>query len=201
MFSKDLLFVPICYDVHWSLGVVVNPRLIPELCTTGKISEGETAWPTILYLDSMGNTSKTGKKFASLMQEYLFNEYLHRKLGLLQGADEETGKALWEEFKKIHRSNVKVPIQPNEYDCGFYLVRNTTMLLENHDSIIDKVASNKPISLYEEYNEASALELRIELQEKVEGFKKANKENKALTTTAAPSRRAVMLDKTIQKYP
>lgn len=55
VFQKKLIFIPINKNLHWSLAVVVNPGEIERFQNK---QDGESAFPCILFFDSLKNRSK-----------------------------------------------------------------------------------------------------------------------------------------------
>ena len=133
IFSKRMLLFPICEEDHWYLIIVCNPGIIDVQdrittnVSTGRKLEKELA-PSILLFDSLGLTQPSA---VSKIRSYLYYEYLERKgVGLSFGRDK----------MKLH--NLSVPLQPNECDCGLYLLHYVELIFEDPDRFLDKLLPN-----------------------------------------------------------
>ena len=133
IFSKRMLLFPICEEDHWYLIIVCNPGIIDVKdqitagVSTGRRLEKEVA-PSILLFDSLGLTQPSA---VSKIRSYLYYEYLERKgVGLSFGRD------------KLKLHNLSVPLQPNECDCGLYLLHYVELIFEDPDRFLDKSLPN-----------------------------------------------------------
>ena len=122
IFSKRMLIFPICEEDHWYLIIVCNPGLIEPLdqnLDRMKITRTsqKASSPTILLLDSLGLSQP---KSVGKIRSYLHYEYLERNgISLSFGRD------------KIKLTNMNVPLQPNECDCGIYLLHYVQLIFQN----------------------------------------------------------------------
>ena len=130
IFSKRMLLFPICEEDHWYLIIVCNPGFIEKeekiSNEAKKSSNSDNSGPTpcILMLDSLGlyQPRSVGK-----IRSYLYFEYLERK-----------GKAISFGKDKLKLNNVNVPLQPNECDCGIYLLYYVELIFGNLTNFIEK---------------------------------------------------------------
>ena len=133
IFSKRMLLFPICEEDHWYLIIVCNPGTIDvqDQSTTGVSTGrklGKEIAPSILLFDSLGLTQPSA---VSKIRSYLYYEYNERKgVGLSFGRDK----------MKLH--NLSVPLQPNECDCGLYLLHYVELIFEDPDRFLDKPLPN-----------------------------------------------------------
>ena len=133
IFSKRMLLFPICEEDHWYLIIVCNPGIIDvQHQSTNGVSTGRKLGkeiaPSILLFDSLGLTQPSA---VSKIRSYLYYEYLERKgVGLSFGRD------------KMILHNLSVPLQPNECDCGLYLLHYVELIFEDPDRFLDKPLPN-----------------------------------------------------------
>jgi hypothetical protein len=100
-------------SAHWTMLIVCNPSKIAD---TEKTNES----PMILYFDSLGSGS-LGQK-SKKVRDYLTQRY-----------KQETGKEIAFDCKSIPGKSPKLPIQPNGYDCGVYLLHYVEMFINKTD--------------------------------------------------------------------
>jgi len=106
MFSFKFLLFPICQEYHWSLAIVCNFN--PSVSSDG----------CILYLDSLDPKRNSTLVFQNI-RAYLSSEWTRRK-----GAVAEFNDTSFPGFSPL------VPLQPNSYDCGIYVVQFIESFLE-----------------------------------------------------------------------
>jgi sentrin-specific protease 7 len=67
IFENDLIFIPVNDSLHWSLIIVIKPRLIFEADKTCAEAAAEADLPCILTMDSLGYHDS--KKFSRVVQQ------------------------------------------------------------------------------------------------------------------------------------
>ena len=109
LFSKDLVFVPICESSHWYLLIIVRPGLVQP----GSEDVNSRDKPYIVVLDSMGGCKGLA---VNNIRQYLEEEWRSRKC---LHADE-----LQYEFNDREMKTLKPtkPEQQNYSDCGLFLL-------------------------------------------------------------------------------
>jgi hypothetical protein len=92
------------------------------VCNPAKIADEEKSndSPMILYFDSLGSGSLSQK--SKKIRDYLGQRY-----------KQETGKDIAFDGKSIPGRSPKLPIQPNGYDCGVYLLHYVEMFINKSD--------------------------------------------------------------------
>jgi Ulp1 family protease len=70
VFSKQILFIPVNYDLHWSLCVVANPGAISNVKNRG---QDECPMPCIICLDS--TRTHVSEDIADLVRKWLNSEW------------------------------------------------------------------------------------------------------------------------------
>ncbi|PQQ14037.1 hypothetical protein Pyn_37763 [Prunus yedoensis var. nudiflora] len=76
LFEKDYIFIPVNFNLHWSLIVICHPGEVPRLNGSDGESGKSLKVPCILHMDSIKG-SHTGLK--NLIQSYLWEEWKERK--------------------------------------------------------------------------------------------------------------------------
>ncbi|CAA7400622.1 unnamed protein product [Spirodela intermedia] len=112
IFEKDYLFIPVNYNLHWSLLVICHPGEVAHL--KGKI-------PCILHMDSMKGNHDGLKK---LIQSYLCEEWKERYSGSLEDT------FLLPNFSNLRFIPLELPQQQNAFDCGFFLLHYVELFLK-----------------------------------------------------------------------
>lgn len=119
LFEKDFIFVPINLHAHWFLAVICYPYLAGQVVhfeTGEKIDPQEDKkspiiQSCILIFDSLGGSHPNVLKS---LRNYLYYRY---------PAEHNGNKVSDFNAKVIPGSYVDVPIQPNYYDCGIFLLQ------------------------------------------------------------------------------
>ncbi|XP_024633749.1 probable ubiquitin-like-specific protease 2B isoform X4 [Medicago truncatula] len=116
LFEKDYIFIPVNFNLHWSLIVICHPG---EVINNDKELDNALKVPCILHMDSIkGNHS--GLK--NLLQSYLWEEWKERH----KEASEEDFSAL---FSNLRFLPLALPQQENSYDCGLFLLHYLELFL------------------------------------------------------------------------
>ncbi|KAL9254467.1 putative ubiquitin-like-specific protease 2B, partial [Drosera capensis] len=109
LFGKDYIFIPVNYNLHWSLIVICHPGEVAdfedrEMCKPSR-------FPCILHMDSIRG-SHTGLR--NLIQSYLLEEWKERR--------KETSEDVEPKFLNLRFLSLELPQQENCYDCGLFLL-------------------------------------------------------------------------------
>ncbi|CAN8311811.1 unnamed protein product [Cochlearia groenlandica] len=136
MFGKDYIFVPVNYNLHWSLIVICHPGEVAN-CTDLDLKDS-TKVPCILHMDSIKG-SHAGLK--NLVQSYLCEEWKERNKG--------TSDDISSRFKNLRFVSLELPQQDNSFDCGLFLLHYLELFLAEapHDFSPFKIY-NSPDFLY-----------------------------------------------------
>ncbi|XVE60599.1 hypothetical protein DITRI_Ditri05aG0141200 [Diplodiscus trichospermus] len=116
MFGKDYIFIPVNFNLHWSLIVICHPGEVAgfkdeDLDKSSKV-------PCILHMDSIrGNHA--GLK--NLVQSYLWEEWKERH--------KETSEDLSSKFLNLRFVSLELPQQENSFDCGLFLLHYLELFL------------------------------------------------------------------------
>ncbi|KAE8656110.1 O-fucosyltransferase family protein [Hibiscus syriacus] len=116
MFGKDYIFVPVNFNLHWSLLVICHLGEVAafkdeDLAKSSKV-------PCILHMDSIrGNHA--GLK--NLVQSYLWEEWKERH--------KETSEDLSSKFLNLRFVSLELPQQENSFDCGLFLLHYLELFL------------------------------------------------------------------------
>ncbi|XVF39637.1 hypothetical protein PTKIN_Ptkin01aG0049700 [Pterospermum kingtungense] len=116
MFGKDYIFIPVNFNLHWSLIVICHPGEVAgfkdeDLDKSSKV-------PCILHMDSIrGNHA--GLK--NLVQSYLWEEWKERHSETLEG--------LSSKFLNLRFVSLELPQQENSFDCGLFLLHYLELFL------------------------------------------------------------------------
>ncbi|KAJ9166473.1 hypothetical protein P3X46_021222 [Hevea brasiliensis] len=116
LFGKDYVFIPVNFNLHWSLLVICHPGEVAgfEDEDLGK----SLRVPCILHMDSIkGNHA--GLK--NLVQSYLWEEWKSRQ--------KETSEDLSSKFLNLRFVPLELPQQENSFDCGLFLVHYLELFL------------------------------------------------------------------------
>ncbi|KAK6245762.1 Ulp1 protease family [Theobroma cacao] len=116
MFGKDYIFIPVNFNLHWSLIVICHPGEVAgfedeDLNKSSKV-------PCILHMDSIKG-SHAGLK--NLVQSYLWEEWKERH--------KETSEDLSSKFLNLRFVSLELPQQENSFDCGLFLLHYLELFL------------------------------------------------------------------------
>ncbi|KAK9994292.1 hypothetical protein SO802_023995 [Lithocarpus litseifolius] len=116
IFEKDFIFIPINFNLHWSLIVICHPGEVARL-KDEDLDESPKV-PCILHMDSIkGN--HTGIK--TLIQSYLWEEWKERQ--------KEAPEDLSSKFLNLRFVSLELPQQENSFDCGLFLLHYLELFL------------------------------------------------------------------------
>jgi len=116
VFEKDFLFIPVNFNLHWSLIVICYPG---EVATFKDVDTKLSAKvPCILHMDSLKG-SHTGLK--DIIQSYLWEEWKERHP---ESASDNSDK-----FLNLRFVSLELPQQDNSFDCGLFLLHYVELFL------------------------------------------------------------------------
>lgn len=118
IFEKDYIFIPVNFNLHWSLLVICHPGEMSVL-KDDEIKESPRV-PCILHMDSIKG-SHSGLK--NLIQSYLLEEWKERHPA--SSVDDYTSK-----FSNLRFVPLELPQQENSFDCGLFLLHYVELFLE-----------------------------------------------------------------------
>ncbi|XP_023644681.1 probable ubiquitin-like-specific protease 2B isoform X2 [Capsella rubella] len=116
MFGKDYIFVPVNFNLHWSLIVICHPGEVAN-CTDLDLDDSKKV-PCILHMDSIKG-SHAGLK--NLVQSYLCEEWKER--------NKETPDDISSRFMNLRFVSLELPQQENSFDCGLFLLHYLELFL------------------------------------------------------------------------
>ncbi|KAL1214239.1 putative ubiquitin-like-specific protease 2B [Cardamine amara subsp. amara] len=116
MFGKDYIFVPVNFNLHWSLIVICHPGEVAN-CTDLDLDDSKKV-PCILHMDSIKG-SHAGLK--NLVQSYLCEEWKERH--------KETSDDISSRFMNLRFVSLELPQQENSFDCGLFLLHYLELFL------------------------------------------------------------------------
>ncbi|XP_019059259.1 PREDICTED: probable ubiquitin-like-specific protease 2B isoform X2 [Tarenaya hassleriana] len=116
IFAKDFIFIPVNFNLHWSLIVLCHPGEVAhyeelDLDNSRKV-------PCILHMDSIRG-SHAGLK--NLVQSYLCEEWKERH--------KETPDDISSKFLNLRFVSLELPQQENSFDCGLFLLHYLELFL------------------------------------------------------------------------
>ncbi|TKV92127.1 hypothetical protein SEVIR_9G143200v4 [Setaria viridis] len=116
VFEKDFLFIPVNFNLHWSLIVICYPGEV----ATSKDGDAKLAaeLPCILHMDSLKG-SHTGLK--DIIQSYLWEEWKERH--------PESASDISDKFLNLRFVSLELPQQDNSFDCGLFLLHYVELFL------------------------------------------------------------------------
>ncbi|ONK67201.1 uncharacterized protein A4U43_C06F17480 [Asparagus officinalis] len=117
IFEKDYIFIPVNFNLHWSLLVVCHPGEV-SILEEEDIKDSPKV-PCILHMDSIKG-SHSGLK--NLVQSYLMEEWKERHP---DSVDDHTSK-----FSNMRFVSLELPQQENSFDCGLFLLHYVELFLE-----------------------------------------------------------------------
>ncbi|CAL9214327.1 unnamed protein product [Arabidopsis halleri] len=116
MFGKDYIFVPVNFNLHWSLIVICHPGEVAN--RTDLDLDDSKKVPCILHMDSIKG-SHAGLK--NLVQSYLCEEWKERH--------KETSDDISSRFMNLRFVSLELPQQENSFDCGLFLLHYLELFL------------------------------------------------------------------------
>ncbi|KAA8493201.1 Ubiquitin-like-specific protease 2 [Porphyridium purpureum] len=143
LFTKQVVFVPVCSQSHWNLYLITNLNLLVVRANSNDSSRTPDtaaigASPQILVFDSLPGNSHAAH--VAQLEEYIAHEMRHRrpddftKLQALCG--KTSGQAAHTQRLSpclgIDTVIVDVPQQSNFIDCGFFLMMSITYFFRDH---------------------------------------------------------------------
>ncbi|KAK8465265.1 hypothetical protein PHAVU_009G037600 [Phaseolus vulgaris] len=117
LFAKDYIFIPVNFNLHWSLIVICHPGEVVNF--NDKELHNSLKVPSILHMDSIKG-SHSGLK--NLVQSYLWEEWKERHKDTLE-------EDLSSRFFNMCFLPLALPQQENSYDCGLFLLHYLELFL------------------------------------------------------------------------
>lgn len=118
IFEKDYIFIPVNYNLHWSLLVICHPGEIITFEDDDDLKSSPKV-PCILHMDSFKGSHKGLEK---LIQSYLLEEW--------KGRNSEFPDDITSRFSNLRFVRLELPQQENSSDCGLFLLHYVEMFLE-----------------------------------------------------------------------
>ncbi|XP_020962164.1 probable ubiquitin-like-specific protease 2B [Arachis ipaensis] len=122
LFEKDYIFIPVNFNLHWSLIVICHPGEVVNF--NDKERDKSLKVPCILHMDSIKG-SHNGLK--NLVQSYLWEEWKERHAATLE-------EDLESRFLNMRFLSLALPQQENSYDCGLFLLHYLELFLSEAPS-------------------------------------------------------------------
>ncbi|KAF1871678.1 hypothetical protein Lal_00020472 [Lupinus albus] len=117
LFEKDYIFIPVNFNLHWSLIVICHPGEAVNF--KDKELDKSLKVPCILHMDSIKG-SHSGLK--NLLQRYLWEEWKERHKDALE-------ENLSSRFLHMRFLPLVLPQQDNSFDCGLFLLHYLELFL------------------------------------------------------------------------
>ncbi|XP_039161677.1 probable ubiquitin-like-specific protease 2B isoform X5 [Eucalyptus grandis] len=117
LFDKDYIFIPVNFNLHWSLIVICHPGEAASF--RDEDSRQSPKVPCILHMDSIKG-SHDGLK--NLVQSYLWEEWKER--------GNKTSEDISSKFTNLRFVALELPQQENSFDCGLFLLHYLECFLE-----------------------------------------------------------------------
>lgn len=116
IFEKDYLFIPVNYNLHWSLIVICHPGEVANF--NDENVDQSVKLPCILHMDSIRG-SHAGLK--DLIQSYLLEEWKVKQM--------ETSEDIVSKFLNLRFLSLELPQQENCSDCGLFLLHYAELFI------------------------------------------------------------------------
>ncbi|XP_074587123.1 putative ubiquitin-like-specific protease 2A [Curcuma longa] len=123
IFEKDYIFIPVNFNLHWSLLIICHPGEVANL-KGGEVHSCKV--PCILHMDSIKG-SHNGLK--NIIQSYMWEEWKERHE---EASEDDSSK-----FLNLRFVSLEVPQQENSFDCGLFLLHYVELFLQEAPSIFD----------------------------------------------------------------
>ncbi|KAG9440707.1 hypothetical protein H6P81_020872 [Aristolochia fimbriata] len=117
IFEKDYIFIPVNFNLHWSLIVICHPGEVAHFEDVA--TEKASRLPCILHMDSIKGSHRGIK---NLVQSYLWEEWKERH--------GESSEAVELKFITLRFVSLELPQQENSFDCGLFLLHYVELFLE-----------------------------------------------------------------------
>ncbi|XP_064986288.1 probable ubiquitin-like-specific protease 2B isoform X2 [Musa acuminata AAA Group] len=116
IFEKDYIFIPVNFNLHWSLLIICHPGEVANL-EDNEIDSDKV--PCILHMDSIKG-SHSGLK--NIIQSYMWEEWKERH--------PETTEDDSLKYLNLRFVSLELPQQENSFDCGLFLLHYVELFLE-----------------------------------------------------------------------
>ncbi|XP_065621187.1 probable ubiquitin-like-specific protease 2A isoform X1 [Quercus suber] len=117
LFTKDYIFIPVNYSLHWSLIVICYPGEVANF--KDEDIENLPKVPCILHMDSIRGSHRGLK---NIFQSYLCEEWKERH--------GQTAAEVSSKFLHLRFVSLELPQQENSFDCGLFLLHYVELFLE-----------------------------------------------------------------------
>lgn len=117
LFEKDYIFIPVNFNLHWSLIVICHPGEVVSFKEEEVVKSLKV--PCILHMDSIKGSHKGLK---NLVQSYLWEEWRERQ--------PEAPEDVSPNFFNLRFVSLELPQQENSFDCGLFLLHYVELFLE-----------------------------------------------------------------------
>ncbi|XP_058746355.1 probable ubiquitin-like-specific protease 2B [Vicia villosa] len=117
LFEKDYIFIPVNFNLHWSLIVICHPGEVVNV--NDRELDKSLKIPCILHMDSVKGYHNNLK---DIVQSYLWEEWKDKM-------KDTSGEDLSSKFLNIPFLSIAVPQQENSYDCGIFLLHYIELFL------------------------------------------------------------------------
>lgn len=130
IFEKDYIFIPVNYNLHWSLLVICYPGEVGNF--NDENVEKSLKVPCILHMDSIRG-SHMGLK--DLIQSYLLEEWKERH--------KEASEDISSKFLNLRFLSLELPQQENCSDCGLFLLHYAELFIAESPANFNPFTINK----------------------------------------------------------
>ncbi|KAJ0964332.1 hypothetical protein J5N97_029454 [Dioscorea zingiberensis] len=117
VFEKDYIFIPVNFNLHWSLLVICHPGEVVNFKDFGTKESSKV--PCILHMDSIKG-SHSGLK--NIIQSYLCEEWKEKHP---ESSEDNSSK-----FLNLRFVSLELPQQENSFDCGLFLLHYVELFLK-----------------------------------------------------------------------
>lgn len=132
IFEKDYIFIPVNYNLHWSLLVICYPGEVSSFNVSDEDLDESLKVPCILHMDSIRG-SHMGLK--DLLQSYLLEEWKERQ--------KETSEDISSKFLNLRFLSLELPQQENCSDCGLFLLHYAELFIAEAPANFNPFRINK----------------------------------------------------------
>ncbi|KAH7692812.1 Ulp1 peptidase protein [Dioscorea alata] len=117
IFEKDYIFIPVNFNLHWSLLVICHPGEVTNLKDFDMKESSKI--PCILHMDSIKG-SHSGLK--NIIQSYLCEEWKEKHP---ESSEDDASK-----LSNLRFVSLELPQQENSFDCGLFLLHYVELFLK-----------------------------------------------------------------------
>ncbi|XP_057974627.1 probable ubiquitin-like-specific protease 2B isoform X2 [Malania oleifera] len=117
LFGKDFIFIPVNFNLHWSLIVICHPGEVTNFKDEDIFRSLKV--PCILHMDSIKGSHMSVK---NIIQSYLWEEWKERQ--------KDTSEDISSKFLNLRFVSLELPQQENSFDCGLFLLHYAERFLD-----------------------------------------------------------------------